>query len=79
MEQGDFIVQLLDLCEEELEKDIEDVAPNRLQTLLELALRTSCGKFDPYKEDVHLTILRQNNTYQIYRIQSIGKEAGKLN
>lgn len=75
MEQGDFIVQLLDLCEEELVKPISEVMPSRLQCLFELALRTSTGKHDPYKEDITLTILTQNNTYQILSIQRIGNES----
>jgi len=29
-----------------------DIAPNRLETLLELALRTSAAQHDPYKDDV---------------------------
>ncbi|XP_046665290.1 gamma-tubulin complex component 2-like isoform X2 [Homalodisca vitripennis] len=74
MEQGDFIVQLLDLCEEELVKPISEVVPSRLQSLFELALRTSTGKHDPYKEDVTLTILTENNTYQIFTIHSICNE-----
>lgn len=77
MEQGDFIVQLLDLCEEELLKPISDVVPSRLQSLFELALRTSTGKHDPYKEDMSLTILTRNNTHQILTIQKISGEEGE--
>lgn len=77
MEQGDFIVQLLDLCEEELLKPISDVVPSRLQSLFELALRTSTGKHDPYKEDMTLTILTRNNTHQILTIQKISGEEGE--
>lgn len=76
MEQGDFIVQLLDLCEEELLKPISDVVPSRLQSLFELALRTSTGKHDPYKEDMSLTILTRNNTHQILTIQKISGDEG---
>ncbi|KAG8260349.1 Gamma-tubulin complex component 2 [Homalodisca vitripennis] len=79
MEQGDFIVQLLDLCEEELVKPISEVVPSRLQSLFELALRTSTGKHDPYKEDVTLTILTENNTYQIFTIHSICNESKEEN
>ena len=34
MDQGDFIVQFMDLCEPELEKNISDILPTKLENLL---------------------------------------------
>ncbi|GFY00608.1 gamma-tubulin complex component 2 [Trichonephila clavipes] len=52
LDQGDFIVQFMDMAEEELQKDIDDIMPTRLESLLELALRTSVVNEDKYKDDV---------------------------
>ncbi|XP_012590271.1 PREDICTED: disintegrin and metalloproteinase domain-containing protein 8 [Condylura cristata] len=38
MDQGDFFVHFMDLAEEELRKPVDDIAPSRLEALLELAL-----------------------------------------
>ena len=52
LDQGDFIVQFMDMAEEELQKDIDYIMPTRLESLLELALRTSVVNEDKYKDDV---------------------------
>ncbi|XP_075217460.1 gamma-tubulin complex component 2-like isoform X2 [Lycorma delicatula] len=77
LEQGDFIVQLMDLCEEELTKPIEEATPNRLQALMELTVRTSLGKHDPYKDDITLTLLPYKLPFQIFKILSITTEEEK--
>ena len=47
--KGDFIVQFLDLCEKELSQPVDQVEPARLESLLELALRTSSANYDVNK------------------------------
>lgn len=79
LEQGDFIVQLMDLCEEELTKPVEEATPNRLQALMELSVRTSLGKHDPYKDDITLTLLPYKLPFQIFKILSITTEEEKGN
>merc|ERR1719468_277170 len=44
LDQGDFIVQFMDLCGDELCQSVDLVEPTRLESLLELALRTSAAK-----------------------------------
>lgn len=39
MDQGDFIVQFMDASEQELAKNIDDIIPTRLESLLGLCLR----------------------------------------
>jgi gamma-tubulin complex component 2 len=39
LEQGDFIIQFMDACEQELSKKVDEVLPMRLENLLELTLR----------------------------------------
>lgn len=52
LDQGDFIVQFMDMADEELKKNINDIMPTRLESLLELSLRTSVANNDPYNDDV---------------------------
>lgn len=51
---GDFFVQFMDMADEELSKTKDDINMARLESLLELALRTSSCNNDPYKDDVHI-------------------------
>ncbi|XP_077530570.1 gamma-tubulin complex component 2-like isoform X2 [Haemaphysalis longicornis] len=57
MDQGDFVVQFMDMAEEELSQNIDDIAPTRLEVLLQLALSTSSVGHDRYKDCVKHQIL----------------------
>lgn len=71
LDRGDFVLQLISLCESELVKSIDDVVPTRLQNLLELALRTSSANTDPYKDDLRPDLLGYDLKFQMTRIHSI--------
>ncbi|XP_076348938.1 gamma-tubulin complex component 2-like isoform X2 [Tachypleus tridentatus] len=71
MDQGDFIVQFLDMAEEELVKDIDDIMPTRLESLLELALRTSVVNSDKYKDDIRVELLPYDLLSQMFKILMI--------
>lgn len=71
LDQGDFVVGLLALCEAELSKNIDDVLPARLEALLEMALRTSVANADIYKDDVHCALQPYTLKSQMMRILSI--------
>ncbi|XP_076059068.1 gamma-tubulin complex component 2-like isoform X2 [Oratosquilla oratoria] len=71
LDQGDFVMHLLSLCECELSKNIDDVVPTRLESLVELALRTAAVNVDPYKDDVHCVLLPFSLMNQMLRILSI--------
>ena len=68
---GDFILHFLSLCGAELVKNVDDVMPSRLESLLELALRTSTANADPFKDDLGLELLSYDLTSQMVRILSI--------
>lgn len=68
---GDFILHFLSLCGAELVKNVDDVMPSRLESLLELALRTSTANADPFKDDLGLELLSYDLTTQMVRILSI--------
>ena len=71
MEQGDFIVQFLDLCEKELSQSVDQVEPARLESLLELALRTSSANFDKNKDNLCVVLLPYDLNFQMGKILSI--------
>ena len=75
MDFGDFIVQFMDLAAEELEKEIDDIGVNRLESLLELSLRTSIMNFDPYKDDVSIVLLNDSLHSQMSQILEIGSNS----
>jgi len=52
LDQGDFINHFMDIAEDELAKNVHDISPNKLGSLLELALRTSIANSDPFKDDL---------------------------
>ncbi|XP_037939235.1 gamma-tubulin complex component 2 homolog isoform X2 [Teleopsis dalmanni] len=73
--QGDFIVQFMDACDDELAKPVDKVLPTKLESLLGLTLRLSSAKHDPYKDDVHCNLL----TYDLHtEISKIFKRDGEL-
>ena len=60
-------------------KNVDDVMPSHLESLLELALRTSTTNADPFKDDLGLELLSYDLTTQMVRILSIqtNEERGK--
>lgn len=71
LDQGNFIVTFLALCEKELSKNINDVIQARLDSLLDLALRLSCTYSDPYKDDLRTELLPYDLQFQMFKILSI--------
>jgi len=61
---GDFFVQFMDMADEELSKTKDEINMARLESLLELALRTSSCNNDPYKDDVHIN-MSDGSLYQL--------------
>ncbi|XP_071055793.1 gamma-tubulin complex component 2-like isoform X1 [Onthophagus taurus] len=71
LDQGDFIVTFLSLCEKELSKNINDVIQARLDSLMDLALRLSSATNDPYKDDLRIELLPYDLQFQMFKILSI--------
>ncbi|GBP06943.1 Gamma-tubulin complex component 2 homolog [Eumeta japonica] len=71
MSQGDFIVQFMDATEQELSKNIDDVIPSKLESLLGLCLRLSAASHDPYNEDMRVELFPYDLYYQMCKIHSI--------
>lgn len=68
LDKGDFIVTFFTLCEKEFHKNLNDVIPARLESLLDLALRLSSAIDDPYKEDLQAKLLSYNVQTQMLKI-----------
>jgi len=75
LDQGDFITQFLDLCEPELAQNVNQVEPARLESLLELAQRTSAAASDPYKDAVCVELLPYDLLFQMCKILSIDTDS----
>ncbi len=75
LDQGDFYVQFLDLCEQELLQNVNKVEPARLESLLELAQRTSAANTDPYKDNVCVELLPYDLIFQMCKILSIDTDS----
>lgn len=71
LDKGDFIVQFMDMTEDEMKQDVENIMPTRLESLLELALRTSTANVDPYKDDLKVNLLPYDLITQMFNILSI--------
>ena len=73
MDQGDFIVQFMDMAEDELQKCVEDTNPTRLNSLLELAIKTSILRSDPHNEKVSISLMQDSLFKQLSSIISKGR------
>ncbi|XP_077999830.1 gamma-tubulin complex component 2-like [Glandiceps talaboti] len=77
MEQGDFFVHFMDIAEDELKKDVENIIRSRLETLLELAQRTSQANNDPFKDDLKVELSPYDLITQLLRILAIDSQQEK--
>lgn len=68
LQQGDFIAQFMDACEQELSKNVEKVIPMKLENLLELTLRLSSAKHDKYQDNLKTNLLPYTLLTQMTRL-----------
>ncbi|XP_077359337.1 gamma-tubulin complex component 2 isoform X2 [Festucalex cinctus] len=78
MDKGDFFVHFMDLTEEELGKPVDDIAPPRLEALLELALRMSTANTDPFKDDLKIDLMAHDVITQLLRVLAIETKQEKM-
>ncbi|PIA64082.1 hypothetical protein AQUCO_00201403v1 [Aquilegia coerulea] len=60
LDQGDFLVHFMDMAREELAKRLDEISVEKLQSLLELALRTTAAAADPTHEDLTCCVERSS-------------------
>ncbi|EDW82486.1 uncharacterized protein Dwil_GK25106 [Drosophila willistoni] len=74
LNQGDFTMQFMDACEDELSKNVDQVLPMTLENLLGLTLRLSSARNDPYKDDLHCELLTYDLVTQMSKIMNQKEE-----
>ncbi|KAF9588262.1 hypothetical protein IFM89_008679, partial [Coptis chinensis] len=60
LDQGDFLVHFMDIAREELAKRLDEIFVEKLQSLLELALRTIAAAADPCHKDLTCCVERSS-------------------
>ena len=73
LSNGDFFVQFMDTADEELRRDVADVALPRVQALLQLAVNTSTLATDPHREGLSCSLATHNLIQHLHLIQSAGE------
>ncbi|KAH1205342.1 Gamma-tubulin complex component 2 [Glycine max] len=66
LDQGDFLVHFMDIARDELAKKPDEVSVEKLQSLLDLALRTTAAAADPFHEGLtceRCSLLRRLGTF----------------
>lgn len=76
LDQGDFLVHFMDISEEELLKPAKRISTTRLQSLLELALRTSSAAADPFHEQLTCMLEKLTATQLLVKVFSSQSQAG---
>ncbi|GJU52434.1 gamma-tubulin complex component 2 [Tanacetum coccineum] len=56
LDQGDFLVHFMDIARDELAKAPNEISVEKLQSLLDLALRSTAAAADPLHEDVTCSV-----------------------
>ncbi|XP_027335967.1 gamma-tubulin complex component 2 isoform X2 [Abrus precatorius] len=60
LDQGDFLVHFMDIARDELTKKPDEVSVEKLQSLLDLALRTTAAAADPFHEGLTCVVERSS-------------------
>jgi gamma-tubulin complex component 2 len=68
IDEGDWFVHFMDASAEELSKPVGELSRTKLESLLELSIRTSICNADTYKEDVSVVLLREPLAHQLTKI-----------
>ncbi|EGR31712.1 hypothetical protein IMG5_103560 [Ichthyophthirius multifiliis] len=79
LEKGDFFVHLIDSCEEELQKPAQLLSKEKLESLLEMSIRTSSLSSDIFLEDLTYDISQYTLSEQLFAYQNIQKTYSDTN
>uniref|UniRef100_A0A0E0DFR5 Gamma-tubulin complex component n=1 Tax=Oryza meridionalis TaxID=40149 RepID=A0A0E0DFR5_9ORYZ len=60
LDQGDFLVHFMDIAREELTKKPEEISVEKLQSLVDIALRSTAAASDPSHEDLTCCVERSS-------------------
>ncbi|KAA3467127.1 gamma-tubulin complex component 2 isoform X5 [Gossypium australe] len=71
LDQGDFLVHFMDIAREELLKKHDEISVEKLQSLLDLALRTTAAAADPCHEDLTCCVERSSVLKGLSRLKDL--------
>ena len=74
LDQGDLFVHFMDMADDELQKPIGLIPMSRLESLMELALRTSVTDSDPYKDNLRVILEPYNLKMFLHHVISVKPE-----
>ncbi|KAJ8544765.1 hypothetical protein K7X08_017348 [Anisodus acutangulus] len=83
LDQGDFLVHFMDTAKEELMKKSDEISVEKLQSLLDLALRSTAASTDPCHEDLlcgveRTTLLQRLSTLKDLEISRSAPDSNDL-
>lgn len=71
LELGDFFLHFLDAAEDELSKILKSVSKEKLESLLEISIRTSSANSDPFKDDLVCDLYPYTLVEQVFAMQNV--------
>ncbi|KAI8385733.1 gamma-tubulin complex component protein [Blakeslea trispora] len=73
LDQSDFLTSFLDLAKDELNQPASEIPQSRLQSLMDLVLRnpSSVAAYDPFKEDIKVSMSHLRLIDQLLRIINV--------
>ena len=74
MEKGDFIVEFMNTADDELNKEMHEIVPTRLESLLELAIRTSVVNSDPHVDNLGIGLVNESILDQFSNVMECRNE-----
>lgn len=74
LDQADYLVHFMDMAEEELQKMTQDISLGHLESLMDLAVRSSTLSADQYRDDLRVTLVPYSLVSQLFHILSIEPE-----
>lgn len=74
LDQADFMVHFMDMADHELQKRIGDISLPRLESLMDLAIRSSTLSTSAYKDDISIKLIPYDLPTQLFHIMSIEPE-----
>eukprot|EP01117_Protostelium_nocturnum_P017756 TRINITY_DN7283_c0_g1_i1.p1 TRINITY_DN7283_c0_g1~~TRINITY_DN7283_c0_g1_i1.p1 ORF type:complete len:773 (-),score=225.32 TRINITY_DN7283_c0_g1_i1:228-2546(-) len=79
LDQGDFFLHFMDISGEELRRSAGDINVGKLNSLLELSLRTSIADSDPHKDDLSCVLLPYKLLHQLMKIIHVSNGSVQVN
>lgn len=77
LDKGDFFLHFVEGSEDILETQMANMTIEKLESYLELAIRTSSANGDPFKDDVNCTLSPYGLLEQLFAIRNIRGALGK--